>query len=166
MKKAFITTNYLFFAILVVLPLIHIPSLALAWTPIAITRVIDGDTIAARIDGQGDEIRVRLYGIDAPEKKQPYGQAATQELRGMTQGAAEMEIYDKDRYGREVAVVRVSGVNINERMIATGYAWYYIKYCRASFCPAWRSLEEEARSAGRGLWASPSATPPWEWRHL
>jgi len=153
-------------ALFAALMLSVLPAAALAWTPITITRVIDGDTIAARFSGTGDEIRIRLYGIDAPEKKQPFGQAATRELQSLLAGGnAEMETKDKDRYGRIVALIRVGGRDINERMIMEGYAWVYTKYCRESFCGSWRSYEEAARAAGRGLWRDKNPVPPWEWRH-
>ena len=142
------------------------PVSALAWTPIVITRVVDGDTIRARIGGESEEIRIRLYGIDAPERRQPYGQQATRAMKSLTNGEqAEMEVMDKDRYGRTVALIRVGGQDINERMVADGYAWVYPRYCRAAFCGGWRSLEKAARAAKRGLWQDDDAMPPWKWRH-
>ena len=153
-------------AVILAALLFILPSSALAWTPITITRVVDGDTIAARAYGIGAEIRIRLYGIDCPEKKQPYGQRATETLKSMISGKrAEMDAKDTDRYGRTVALVRANGKGINEQMLTSGYAWVYTKYCKASFCDDWRALEESARSGRLGLWQDPKPMPPWEWRH-
>lgn len=145
--------------------LLALPAAALAWAPITITRVIDGDTVAARINGQGDEIRIRLYGIDAPEKKQPYGQRATQALKSLIAGKrAEMEVVDRDRYGRIVALIRADGRDINGQMVAAGMAWVYPRYCRAACCGQWQMGENSARAAGFGLWRDNNPIPPWEWR--
>ena len=146
--------------------LLILTSLAQAATPITITRVVDGDTVAARIDGQGQEIRIRLYGIDAPEKRQAYGQQATQALQSLTSGRkAEMEAMDKDRYGRTVAMIRTDkGKDVNGEMVASGMAWVYPRYCRASVCGRWEMLERSARAAKLGLWRDKNPIAPWEWR--
>ncbi|MCL2459671.1 MAG: thermonuclease family protein [Desulfobulbus sp.] len=146
--------------------LLILTSLAQAATPITITRVVDGDTVAARIDGQGQEIRIRLYGIDAPEKRQAYGQQATQALQSLTSGRkAEMEAMDKDRYGRTVAMIRTDkGKDVNGEMVASGMAWVYPRYCRASVCGRWEMLERSARAAKFGLWRDKNPIAPWEWR--
>ena len=128
------------------------------------TRIIDGDTIAARIGGQGQEIRIRLYGIDAPEKKQAYGQQATRALKTLISGTVEMDVMDTDRYGRTVALIRAGGKDVNGKMVAAGMAWIYPKYCRAAFCDEWKSLESAARNARLGLWRDTNPIPPWEWR--
>lgn len=145
-------------------------STAHAW-PGAVLEVIDGDTITVAPMGQEDSpIRVRLYGIDAPESAQAYGPESTERLRALLPiGETAMIIpMTTDKYGRTVGLVIHQGATVNLRMVEQGAAWIYPRFCRAYFCRDWMNKAKEARASGRGLWeaeaAGEKATPPWEWR--
>jgi len=124
--------------------------------------VTDGDTI--KILSGGKQIKIRLYGIDTPEKKQAFGQAAKREISSLLTPLVTVKEKDIDRYGRTVGIVYTSaGENVNQEMVKSGYAWVYRKYCRSAFCADWLTLEATARKKGLGLWRE-KAIPPWEYR--
>lgn len=124
--------------------------------------VTDGDTI--KVLRHGREERVRLNGIDCPEKGQPFGTQAKQATSDLVFGkTVTVEVRDVDRYGRLVADVALpSGVRVNEELVRQGMAWWYREYAKDNATLA--QLESEARSARRGLWASRDSIAPWEWR--
>lgn len=125
---------------------------------------MDGDTI--KVVRNGKQEKIRLYGIDTPEKKQAYGQAATAAIKQILTGRdIKIEIIDHDRYGRAVAMVYADGKNVNEIMVKGGYAWVYRKYCKDSFCNDWLEHEKQAKQSKRALWKDSNPEPPWEWRH-
>lgn len=141
--------------------LLHTPTIAA--TPVRVVGVSDGDTIRVVADGQ--EVRVRLHGIDAPERGQDFGTVATKGLRSLLAGRqVSIEQTDIDRYGRTVAIVYADGLNVNEAMLTNGWAWVYPKYCLQGFCEPWRQMESVARADKKGLWRDPAPTPPWAWR--
>src|SRR5690606_23483051 len=118
----------------------------------------------ARCGGPGsyDQITVRISAIDAPEKKQPFGQVSRQHLAALCfQEQATITPKARDRYGRTVADVECRGQDVATEQVRSGLAWVYTRYAKgyASLLP----LEDDARVAGRGLW-SVEAVPPWEWR--
>lgn len=125
--------------------------------------IADGDTLTL-LTADKRQVRVRLAGIDTPERAQPYGSRARQELSELAFGKeAEVAVQDTDRYGRTVGRVQAGGVDVNAELVRRGAAWVYRRYNRDPSLPA---LEADARAAGRGLWALPEAqrVPPWEWR--
>jgi hypothetical protein len=123
------------------------------------------ETLSTILDSSKTQYKIRLYGIDTPEKKQAYGQAAKRFTASLTAcKIAEVKAYDTDRYSRTVGVVTVNGKNINQSLLEAGYAWQYRKYCKVSFCKDWIKLEQEARDSKQGLWADPHAIAPWDWR--
>ena len=124
--------------------------------------ITDGDTLTLLVGGE--PVRIRLAQIDAPEKRQPYGDAAKQALSALAFGKpARVEVVDRDRYGRTVGEVFVDGVDVNQEMVRRGHAWAYTRYSHSVEIVA---LEDEARAAGRGLWALPGdrREAPWLWR--
>ncbi|MBM4274656.1 MAG: hypothetical protein FJ128_11040 [Deltaproteobacteria bacterium] len=125
--------------------------------------VMDGDTITVYPEG-GASAKVRLYGIDAPERRQPYSNAARKYLSDLVFGKkVRVRVRTQDRYGRVVAeIIREDGVNVNQEMLRAGYAWWYRKYAKKELLLL--QLEQEARRARRGLWADPRPAPPWEFR--
>ena len=126
--------------------------------------VADGDTIKVRT--AGGDIKIRLYGIDTPEKKQAFGNKAKKLTNALVRGRrVTVKGIDRDRYGRLVAMVWVDDVLLNEALIRNGYAWVYRKYCKAAFCSTWIRYEQEAKRAKRGMWRDPHIVPPWKWRH-
>jgi micrococcal nuclease len=107
--------------------------------------------------------------FDAPEiphdnkPGQPYGEESTKELKEMILGQdVTAEIRDKDKYGREVCVIRKEGTDINREMIKKGMAWAYRKYLKPNDS-GYINAESDARSMRLGLWQS-SPVPPWEYR--
>ena len=129
-----------------------------------VTRVIDGDTIEVTLSGKTESIR--LYGIDAPEKKQAFGLAAKDFVEVMVGGKMVdiLLVGKKDRYERPVAIVMYGTQNLQEQLILAGYAWVYPQYCRKSFCAAWSTLQGISAGNRVGLWAQPAPVRPWEWR--
>ena len=126
--------------------------------------IADGDTITVMHNGKGE--RIRLYGIDTPERRQDFGNRAKQFTSDMVFGkVVEVKSIDMDRYGRTVGLVYVGGQSLNEELIKAGYAWVYRKYCKQRFCSAWLTHEDEARRSGIGLWAHSNPIPPWDFRH-
>lgn len=133
-----------------------------AW-PGQIVSITDGDTL--KVLHKGQQVKVRLYGIDAPEKKQAFGQAAKTQLQALVTGKQiDIEPVDIDRYGRTVGIVRADGAVINGEMVKNGYAWVYEQYCRRVECRNWKAEQAQAVKARLGLWQDSVPTPPWEWR--
>lgn len=147
----------------------------LAWLPASVLsatltgqvkRVVDGDTLV--VESQEHDYRVRLAGIDAPERNQPWGEASTRELRRQVAGRfVVVEWYKKDRWKRLIGIVRLNGEDQNLHMIDRGMAWHYKRY-QDEQTPedrdAYAEAENAARDARRGLWSDPELVPPWEWR--
>ena len=134
-----------------------------AWTG-KVVGIADGDTITVLRDGH-DQVKIRLYGIDAPESGQPFGKASEQNLSSMVYGqSVQVETMDTDRYGRTVARVFVDAEDVNAAQLRSGHAWLYRQYCKDWVCGEWGGLEAEAKSSGAGLWDDKDPTPPWQWR--
>jgi endonuclease YncB( thermonuclease family) len=139
-------------------------SASFAWQA-KVVGVSDGDTITV-LRGGNEQVKIRLYGIDAPESSQPFGKASKTNLSSLVFGKmVEIEATDTDKYGRTVAKVLVGEIDANARQIHDGYAWLYKQYCKSSDCQDWAVLESVAQKSERGLWAEASPVPPWEWRH-
>ena len=152
---------HLFFLLVSIFHLV-IAGNVLAW-PGQIVSVTDGDTIKVLHDGQ--QVKVRLYGIDAPEKKQAFGQAAKSQLQALVTGKQiDIEPVDIDRYGRTVGIVKADGTVINGEMVKSGCAWVYEQYCRRAACRDWKAEQGQAAKARQGLWQDLAPIPPWEWR--
>ncbi|WP_236844470.1 thermonuclease family protein [Bordetella sp. 15P40C-2] len=138
-----------------------------------VSKVADGDTVTMTVSGKSH--RIRLDSIDAPEighsetePGQPYAEASQRYLEGLVGGKRiTAQCYEKDQYNRELcALVLPDGDSVNRLMVANGFAWAYTarrgEYLRDT---ALRSLQEQAREAGRGLWAQGGPTEPWKWRY-
>lgn len=137
-------------------------SAALLCLVVAIT---DGDTLKARCGEPGayQQLTIRISAIDAPEKRQPFGQASRQHLADLCfKTLARVQPRDTDRYGRTVGDVECRGQDVAAEQVQAGMAWYYVKYGRGY--EALAGLEAGARAVGRGLWALPGPVEPWEWR--
>ena len=127
-----------------------------------VSKVADGDTFTLNAVGQAPRA-VRLYGIDAPERDQAYGELATTALVAWIDGReVRVAVEDVDIYGRLVGTVFVNDSHINLAMVEQGHAWWYEQYARDAF--ELELAEQQARAARRGLWASGTAVEPWEWR--
>lgn len=162
-----------FFTILTIIFLLAAPgSLFANYTVTGITvGVADGDTIRVRPDNGGEDLKIRLYGIDTPETAhqgwpgQPYSDVAKKLTNGLCRSKrVSLDIYDTDRYGRHIAVVYQDNINVNEMLIRAGLATVYRQYCRAEFCGRWKELEEQARLSGTRMWSDPNWMNPADWR--
>jgi endonuclease YncB( thermonuclease family) len=134
--------------------------------------VYDGDTIllATREESR---LKVRLYGIDAPETAkpdspgQPFGTIAKRTLMYKIMGRqVSAEIVDIDQYQRAVAIIRYAGRDINREMAAEGMAWAYRHYLEGAYASEYIGAENRARSRRAGLWRDANPQPPWEFRRL
>ena len=129
--------------------------------------ISDGDTLTL-LDANKTQYRIRLDGIDAPERTQPHGQRARQSLVALAHGrAARADCPKVDRYGRAVCRVIIDGVDVGLEQIRRGYAWHYVKYAheqRGTERASYSRAESEARSANAGLWSFSDPVPPWNYR--
>jgi len=123
--------------------------------------VADGDTLTVLCNGS-KQVKIRLSEIDAPEKRQPFGNRSMQSLSGMClQKKAKIKPQTKDRYGRTVARVICDGIDANEEQVKRGMAWVYDKYVRdRNLYP----IQDKARVSKIGLWADSNPIKPWEYR--
>ncbi|MDR2141528.1 MAG: thermonuclease family protein [Deltaproteobacteria bacterium] len=130
-----------------------------------VIKVSDGDTITV-LTTDYERIKVRFYGIDSPEKKQPHGEEAQQALAALIADKdVTIEEVDTDRYSRVVGLVRLNGQLINLAMVEAGWAWLYPQYCKISqVCSELARAESKARAQGLGLWRAADPTEPWEFR--
>ena len=126
-----------------------------------VVAIADGDTLTV-LDEDFQQVKVRLAEIDAPEKKQPFGSRSRQSLGELChEKRAEVQVTDVDRYRRIVGRVICAGVDANAAQVRRGMAWVYDRYAKDK---SLYRLQDEARSAGRGLWADLQPVAPWEWR--
>ena len=141
-----------------------------AWADITghVVGVSDGDTITV-LDADKVQHKIRLTGIDAPEKKQAFGNRSKQGLSDMLfNKIVTVETDKRDRYGRELGKVLAGSKDVNLEQVRTGMAWHYKAYERtqsAADRQAYADAENEAKDAKRGLWVDADPIPPWEWRH-
>lgn len=129
--------------------------------------VADGDTISVLINRH--PVKVRIMGIDAPEKKQPFGQRSKQAMSDCSFGKdVDVDWTKTDRYGRSIGKVRSAGVDCGLRQIELGLAWHYKAYAREQNPvdrQTYSAAEERAKSERAGLWVDANPIPPWEYRH-
>lgn len=127
-----------------------------------VVQVLDGDTLEV-LTSSGVQ-RVRLHGIDAPERGQPFSQKAKEFVLEHAAGRkVRIEVRDRDRFGRMVAVVVLpSGEVLNHLLVRAGLAFWYRRYDRNN--TALKEAEELAKKEKRGVWSQRSMLPPWEYR--
>ena len=172
------------FSIPVVLLLLLFPFLVSPKDPIRtetgiVRHVADGDTVTV-ITSEDTKLKIRLYGIDAPEIQrmnrragvvskpgQPYGEEAYRALEGrVLHKSVRVQIMDVDRYRRMVAVLYLGDRDINREMVRQGCAWAYKEYLHGPYASEYIEAEREARSQHLGLWQQMNPEPPWEFRRL
>lgn len=129
--------------------------------------VSDGDTITV-LDADRRQWKIRLAGIDAPEKRQPFGQQSKQMLSERVFGKQVLvETGKTDRYRRTIGKVMVAGEDVNLEQVSAGLAWHYKKYEREQSVAdrmRYASAEEDARRSLRGIWQQPVPVAPWDYR--
>jgi micrococcal nuclease len=128
-----------------------------------VVSIADGDTITV-LDADKKQHKVRLNGIDAPEKKQAFGAKSKARLGELVAGKdVVVEWKEKDNYGRTLGKVTQNGVDVNLQMVKEGMAWHYRKYSKSVELAR---AEAEAKAGKKGLWADPNPVPPWDFRKL
>lgn len=127
--------------------------------------ILDGDTFTGLYKNK--RIRIRLYGIDAPELNQPYGLNSRQILsRLISNKIVELSHISKGKYGRTIAMVHYDGLNVNAEMVRLGAAWVYDEYCEASLRKTWNLYQYKAKRNRLGLWQFDNPVRPSTWRRL
>lgn len=132
-----------------------------------VAAVHDGDTLDVHV--QGEKVRIRLYGIDAPENGQHGNVSSTRFLRRLILGhSLEIRAVEEDVFGRTLAIVVREGKesSVNAAIVANGYAWVNPGKCNVDDCAGWIELESRARMLKLGIWSGYDLVPPWEFRKL
>ena len=125
-----------------------------------VVKVVDGDTL--HVYSNKKNYKIRLSGIDAPERGQAYGKRAKEHLEFLVAGKQVIAIVEsKDRYSRYVASVKVQNKDVCAEMLTAGYAWHYKQYDNNKY---YDELQREAKKAKRGLWLDKKPQAPWEYR--
>jgi endonuclease YncB( thermonuclease family) len=143
-----------------------------------VVKIADGDTITV-LDSNKVQHRVRIAGIDAPEKKQAFGNASGKRLGELVaREEVRVEFKKHDRYGRIVGKVWVNPpdcptcgmtLDVGLAQITTGMAWWYRKYSNEQSPEdqgRYEFAEQEAKAKKVGLWQDKNPQPPWEFRKL
>lgn len=146
---------------LVLVILLFLPCQGFANFSAQVVGVIDGDSI--KVLNEGKEEKIRLVGIDCPEKKQSFGRRAKEFTSAQSFGKKVL-VRDsgRDRYGRTLAeVILPDGRSLNKELLKAGLAWWFRKY---SHDVSLKTLETDARMKKRGLWAEVNPIPPWDYR--
>jgi endonuclease YncB( thermonuclease family) len=133
-----------------------------AWIKGIAQDVYDGDTFKLKENGQ--IIKVRVYGIDAPESNQQYGEESGKALRELIDGKEiRLRIENKDIYGRTVGEPWLGdSINVSLWMVKNGHAWHYKSYSKKRTDLA--EAEVNAKEKKLGLWADDNPVPPWDFR--
>jgi endonuclease YncB( thermonuclease family) len=129
--------------------------------------VADGDTITV-LTADKQQHRIRLAGIDAPEKGQAFGNRSKQNLVSLALNKeAQLDCYKTDRYKRKVCRVTAETRDVALEQVRAGLAWWYRRYANEQTREEQSDYEQaqaEARSTGVGLWRDREPLPPWGWR--
>lgn len=122
---------------------------------------LDGDSLRVRI---GDaNVEVRLWGIDAPERGQLAADEARQALATLTvDRPLRLQVVDIDRFQRPIVRVYMGTIEVNQRLILAGWAWWFRRF--ASTEKSYGEAEQQARTARRGVWRDANPEPPWLYR--
>ena len=133
-----------------------------------VINVADGDAITV-LDDTNTQHKIRLAGIDAPEKKQAFGNRSKESLSDLVfDKRVNIETEKRDRYGREIGKVLVNGRDVNLVQVKRGLAWHYKQYQREQSHAdqqSYAAAEIGARAAKLGLWRDVEQVSSWEFRH-
>ena len=125
-----------------------------------ITYFYDGDTV--KINDNGQEFRLRINDIDAPEKNQSYGKKSRRALMSLCEhGEFQAQISGQDKYGRKLGKLVCHGEDASLYMVKNGFAWFYAHYSKDGNLAF---AQQQARNNGLGLWHVEQPTEPWVWR--
>jgi endonuclease YncB( thermonuclease family) len=133
-----------------------------------VVKIADGDTLTL-LDRSKQQHKVRLIGIDAPERKQSFGTVSRQNLADLVFGKkVDVEWHKQDRYQRVLGKVLLNGQDVNLKQIQAGLAWHYRQYDKDLQLADKRLYAEAQKAAslkGIGLWSDPAPVAPWDFRH-
>jgi micrococcal nuclease len=126
-----------------------------------VVAVNDGDSVI--ILANGERIKIRLVGIDCPEKGQAFGKKAKEFTSDKCFGKnVGIEKKGKDGFGRTLAIIHLpDGSILNEELVRAGYAWHFTRYSSDANLA---ELELYARESKNGLWQDPDPIAPWQYR--
>lgn len=128
-----------------------------------VVSVADGDTFTI-LTKCNRQVKIRLHGIDCPEKRQDFGNKAKQYTSNAVFGKfISVDSADKDRYGRVIAIVPLDGTTLNEMLLRNGLAWHYCKYDKNEY---WHKVQDSANAQKIGIWSRPDVVAPWVYRKL
>lgn len=154
-------------AIALLFPLLIVEAPAAELRSVMVVGVTDGDTLTVR-EGDRKQYKVRLPGIDAPEKHQGFADRSKQHLSSLAfQKKAIVDCYKTDQYKRKVCRVWVEGKDVALAQVQSGLAWHYKRFQKEqtpSERAAYAQAEDNARASRIGLWKSERPVPPWEFR--
>lgn len=126
-----------------------------------LVRVSDGDTVVL-LDSTNTQHKIRLDGIDCPEKGQDYGAKATEFVREITKNRTiKVGVKGKDRYSRILGILYADDINVNEELLRNGLAWHYKSYNKSK---EYAEMEVKAKKSKLNIWSMPNAIAPWDWR--
>ncbi len=151
--------------VLILLILVLLPVPAQAWMGI-VTQIQTGDTLLIQQVGGAHVTVVRLYGIDAPTLRQPYGVQAKDYLEKLLPVSVHVNVdptSDADEKGVVTALVQSGSMSVNYQMVAEGLSWVQRNECKALFCRRWFIQERYAMRDKKGIWSTTHKTPPWQW---
>ena len=166
-----------FRALLLLLGLLTLPTQAATLTGTVVS-IADGDTITV-LDADREQHKIRIAGVDSPEKAQPFGQRSKQSMSTLVFGKEVDVQWDKrDRYRRIIGKVMVAApscrathcpktLDAGLAQLTVGLAWWYRKYSKDQSpedAGRYEFAEQEARAKRAGLWADGHPAPPWDWR--
>ncbi|MFW9846843.1 MAG: thermonuclease family protein [Candidatus Thorarchaeota archaeon] len=144
--------------------LLTCPCSSWAWSG-EVVGITAGDTITVLNSKTLKDVKIRLYGIDTPERGQAFSKRARQFTSKTVYGKiVEVKVMATDRYGRTVAMIYADKTLLNEELVKAGLAWVYEFYCSEPICESWENFQLRARFDKRGLWADPDRIPPWQFR--
>jgi endonuclease YncB( thermonuclease family) len=123
--------------------------------------VYDGDSF--RLSAGDGPVEVRIFGIDCPEKGQPFADRARDFVIRRAKGRqVTVLVQDRDRYGRLIGVVILDdGTDLSHALLANGLAWHYRRYSRD---PVQAALQRRAAARKKGLWRQADPVPPWDYK--
>lgn len=124
--------------------------------------ITDGDTVTV-LTSTNEQVKIRIYGIDCPEKKQAFGTKARAFLASLIFGqVVTVRPYNKDLYGRTIAKITYEGQDVGLTMIQYGYAWWYQQYAKKEI--DYKKAQAKAQSQQLGLWQDANPVEPWKFR--
>jgi micrococcal nuclease len=158
LKRTSFSTAHYFFIFLFVFGSLSCKEEILFGKPV---KVSDGDTFTI-LTSEKREIKIRLYGIDAPERGQDFGNVAKEYLGQLLKDqVVTIKSKGRDQYGRTIGIAIIGTKNINEELLKAGLVWHFKEYDKN---PTWNLLEVQAREQKKGLWSHARPIPPWEFR--